>query len=62
MDESYRVGSADPNFAHLLDKDIPPEDGHLTKPGNWNELLAMVAQPRPTIPSEPYDARYREFL
>lgn len=37
---------------HLIDNQIYPNDGYITKPQNWNEILGVMEQPRvsPVLP------------
>lgn len=58
-----RLGMSDAIFGrHLVDNGVYPNDGYLTKPQNWDEILGIMEQPRPVfIPSESYDAKYLAF-
>lgn len=58
-----RIGTGDAGFGqHLDDHEVYANDGFVTKPQNWNELLGMVEQSRPVpIPSESYNTKYEEL-
>lgn len=58
------MGTGDAMFGkHLAIHGIYPNDGYVTKPQNFDEILAMLGQPRPALdPAESYDAQFQEFL
>ena len=43
-----RTGTGDAHFGQYLDDNgVYPDDGFVTKPQNWDELLGMVEQSKP---------------
>ena len=61
---AYPIETAPTTFGRYLhDYRVHPDDKRATKPGNWDEIMDMVEQPRPDqARSALYQAQYEAFL